>query len=316
MTRPIASIIVPTRGGAQRLPVLLRALCRQDRDDFEVIPVLDGDIDGSRQVVEEWAAVSPLSIRPVVFPDNRGRSAALNAGFDAALGEIVIRTDDDLEPRPDFVSGHVARHETAEQLIGVIGPYANVLPDNAYAHVYGRPASKRALAALLATDAASTWRHWAGNVSVRAATAAAIGNYDTRYRRYGWEDVDYGYRLHVSGFPVVIAPELTADHHMAATTTVIRALRALHSGAARETFVQIHGEAALEGAQNHRNLWQTIVNLTAKVITEQSLRVLGSGTDVLIRRLPQPVAHKLVALLVESAGVAGVKYPHRARAQF
>lgn len=316
MTTPIASIVIPTRGGAQRLPVLFRALCEQDRDDFEVIPVLDGDIDGSRQVVEEWLATSPLNIRPVVFPDNRGRSAALNAGIDAALGEIVIRSDDDLEPRSDFVSGHVARHQASDQPIGVIGPCANILPDNAYAHVYGRPASNRALAAMVATEPSSAWRHWAANVSVSAETAAAMGGYDTRYRRYGWEDVDYGYRLHVSGFPVVIAPELTADHHMAATTTVIRALRALHSGAARETFVQIHGEAALAGAGSHPNLWQTIVNVTAKVITEQSLRVLGSGMDALIRRLPQPVAHKLVALLVESAGVAGVKYPHRARAQF
>ena len=39
---PAASVIVPTRGGAARLPVLLTALCRQDDQDFEVIVVIDG----------------------------------------------------------------------------------------------------------------------------------------------------------------------------------------------------------------------------------------------------------------------------------
>lgn len=316
MTEPCASIVIPTRGGAARLPILLRALTQQDRDDFEVIPVLDGDIDGSLQVVAEWRAESELDLRPVVFSTNRGRSAALNAGFAVARGKILIRADDDLEPGSNFVSGHVARHEAAEQPIGVIGPCANVLPDTAYARVYGRAASHRALAAMVATRPASTWRHWAANVSVAADTAGAVGGYDTRYRRYGWEDVDYGYRLRTAGHPLVIAPELTAKHHMAATTTVIRALRALHSGAARETFVQIHGEGALASGAGDRNLWQTIVNLTAKIITEQSLRLLGPGVDFLIQALPQPVGQKLVALLVESASVAGTRYPQRARAKF
>lgn len=316
MTEPTASIIVPTRGGAARLPVLFGALSKQDRTDFEVIPVLDGDIDGSQAVVEEWADTSGLDIRPIVFPENQGRSAALNAGINAARGHVLIRCDDDLEPRDDYVRLHVDYHAKASEPVGVVGPYANKLPENPYAVVYGRPASERALGDLLAADPDKTWRHWAGNVSVTAATASTIGGYDPRYRRYGWEDVDYGYRLHRAGIPVVIAPELTTDHHMAATTTTVRALRALHSGAARETFVRIHGEGALKSEQNHRNFWQTIVTFTAKIITEQSLAVLGAATDVVIRRLPPPVGQKLVALLVESAGVAGIKYPHRARAKF
>lgn len=316
MTTPVASVIVPTLGGAERLPVLFRALAAQDHRDFEIVPVLDGDIDGSAGVVETWATATELRINPVVFSENQGRAAALNAGMAAAQGEILIRCDDDLEPGVDYIGHHVRYHATAAQPIGVVGPCANVLPDNAYARVYGRQASERALQDLLAVGPDRAWRHWAGNVSLTAETAAVIGTYDHRYRRYGWEDADYGYRLHRAGIPVVIAPELTVDHHMAATSTTVRALRALHSGAARETFVRIHGEQALRSGESHRNAWQTIVEIAAKLITEQSLRVLGAGTDAVIPRLPRPIGQKLVALLVESAGVAGVEYPHRARTVF
>ena len=44
---PEASVIVPSRGGAQRLPRLLRALAHQEgAPAFEICVVLDGDIDG------------------------------------------------------------------------------------------------------------------------------------------------------------------------------------------------------------------------------------------------------------------------------
>ena len=45
---PEASVIVPSRGGAQRLPRLIGALAAQeDAPPFEVHVVVDGDVDGS-----------------------------------------------------------------------------------------------------------------------------------------------------------------------------------------------------------------------------------------------------------------------------
>lgn len=316
MSTPSASVVVPTRGGADRLPTLFRALERQDTRDFEVIVVVDGNVDGSRDVVEHWARRGVPGVRAVVFPENRGRSTALNAGIAAARGRILIRCDDDLEPRGDFVSGHVAHHEAAEHPVGVIGPYVNVLPDTPFARVYGRAVGELALRDLLDVPESRVWRHWAGNVSIAATTAAAIGEYDTRYRRYGWEDVDYGYRLHRAGVRIMVDPCLAATHHMAATSTVTRAVRALHSGAARDTFVRLHGAEALPEHPEVWGAWGTIVSLTATMMTEPSVRTLGSGVDHLIRVLPPPVGRKLVALLVESAGVAGMRHPRRARTTF
>lgn len=317
MTGPAASVVVPTRGGAKRLPVLLAALAAQDTEDFEVVPVVDGDVDGSEAVLRGWT--DRLAVRPVVFEQNRGRAAALNAGAAAAAGHILIRCDDDLEPWPDFVSGHVARH--AGEASGVVGLTTNAFPDTPYARAYGRQANARSIAAALALPAQRTWLLWSANVSVPADLHARLGGYDGRYRRYGWEDVDFGYRLHRAGLPVVVAPELMAIHHGASTTTATRAVRALHSGAARETFVAIHGAAALEEFDGppgpvRRGWWDRLVRGTSALATERTLRAYGRLVDAAVPRLPPAIAEKAIALAVESAGKAGVRYPKRARGTF
>src|SRR5262245_7939172 len=131
-----ASIVVPSRGGAHRLPVLFASVRAQTRSDFEVIVVVDGDVDDSASVVAE--AASDLPVRAIVFPETRGRAAALNAGFDAAEGTVLIRADDDLELEPDFVDHHVRLHE--EQTCGVVAMCRDVFPDTAYARAYGEGA--------------------------------------------------------------------------------------------------------------------------------------------------------------------------------
>ena len=50
-TRPELSVVVPSRGGARRLPRLLSALAeQQSAPDFEICVVLDGDVHALRTV--------------------------------------------------------------------------------------------------------------------------------------------------------------------------------------------------------------------------------------------------------------------------
>jgi GT2 family glycosyltransferase len=309
-----ASIIVPSRGGAQRLPVLLNALSRQNTTDFEVITVLDGDVDDSEGLLRRAYKTTPFRLRWIVFPENRGRSAALNAGFANAGGHVLIRSDDDLEPGPDFVAGHIERHHAARN--GIVGLTMNRFPSTAYARVYGNKADALHRAEALAAPPHTHWRHWSANVSVTRDMHEQVGGYDERYRAYGWEDVDYGYRLHLAGIPVVIAPELMAVHHVASTTTAIRAARALHSGAARDTFLRIHGRDALPEQACNSGIWGRMVWAASILTTEKSIRAWSGVVDRAAEALPPPVAEKLIALAVESAGLAGVRYPERAKSRF
>lgn len=308
---PDVSIVVPSRAGAARLPVLLRALEGQSNPSWEAIVVLDGDIDGSEQVV---AAHHHLPVRTIVFPENRGRVSALNAGFAAAQGHILARCDDDLEPGPHYVARLIERHRRGP--VGVIGLPLNVFPDNDYVRVYGGPTDVRFRQDAYHRGPDTLWRLWGGNVSVTRETYDLVGPYDADYRAYGWEDVDWGFRLHEAGVPIVLAPELATPHHAAAQSVQSRVKRAFHSGAARRTFEAKHGAQHLPpAAPTARSPWNTLVRSVGRWDNTR-LMTTARRLDNRIGRLPEPLARKLVALTVEAAAVSGHAHAEQARADF
>lgn len=307
---PVASIVVPSFRGADRLPQLLDSLAAQDAaPSFEVIVVVDGVDDGSVALLENE---SRLDARSIVFPENRGRVAALNAGFEAARGDVLIRCDDDLVPRPDYVSAHVNSHRDGPG--GVIGLYLNEYSTTPYAEVYGKDADERFRRDAYGSAPSMAWRYWAGNCSITRAIWDSVGPYDPEYRLYGWEDVDYGYRIREAGFEVRLAPELETPHRVAAVTTAIRARRASHSGAARRLFERKHPQAGLPDAIPGWSLWNALVRGLSRIPLKPAR--LGSVVDALLRFLPRGVGRKIVALSVESAALGGYRSPHSAKERF
>ena len=302
----LASVIIPSRGGAQRLPALLSALAAQDDPAWEAIVVIDGDVDDSASVVARYQRQLP--VRSIVFAENRGRVAALNAGFEAAHGDVLIRCDDDLVPDPGYIRTHKAEH--ARQSCGAIGLYLNRLPDTPYALAYGRDADERFRRDAYAAAPDRSWRYWAGNCSITRQLWERVGPYDPAYRAYGWEDVDWGYRLSTLGYPVHLVPALETPHYVAAVTTRSRVLRAFHSGAARRLFESKHGTNILAGAvPPHEGAWNRLVHLVAVLGSRRALDLTSRCVDRSAVVLPRPVVGKLIALLVEGSAVAGYRRP-------
>ncbi len=300
------SVVVPSRGGRRRLETLLRCLEAQTEQRFEVVVVIDGDVDDSAGLLRERTTDVPLQV--LTFPENRGRSAALNAGMAAARGRVLVRCDDDLEPAPDFVAVHLAAHPGADGgERGVVGLYRNVFPDTPYARTYGRPADGRFREDAYRAPADTTWRYWAGNASVTRGTADRVGGYDEAFRAYGWEDVDWGRRLHLLGIPVVLEPALETTHRLSAVTAASRVERAYFSGAARRQFVAKHGLSEL-APRRPDSSWTRAVALVARALTESRARRAARAADAVARVLPARVAHALVALLVEGASEAGYRH--------
>lgn len=306
---PKASIVVPTRGGVQRLPHLFDCLRAQTETSWEVIVVVDGDIDDTASLLE--SVRDELPVTPIVFDENHGRSAALNAGFEAARGDVLIRCDDDLRPKPDYVAAHNAWHR--REPIGVVGLVRNVYPETPYARAYGYARDVRFRDDAYRVPADRRWRYWCGNVSITRETYDRVGPYDTAFRAYGWEDVDWGYRLRHAGIPVVLAPELETDHHIAATTTEIRVRRAFSAGAARATFESKHGSDAAAALPARTGWWNRLVWRTATRTGLEDLVDRARRADRALDRMPRRLAEKRVSLLVESAALAGTLKPDQVR---
>ena len=203
--RLLVSVVVPSRGGRRRLETLLQCFEAQTEPRFEVVVVIDGDVDDSAGLLRGRTTTVPLHV--VTFPENRGRSAALNAGMAAARGRVLVRCDDDLEPKPDFVALHLEAHAgTDARPLGVVGLYRNVFPDTPYARAYGRPADVRFREDAYRAPADTTWRYWAGNVSVTRETADRVGAYDEGFRAYGWRTSTGGTACTCSASPSSSSP--------------------------------------------------------------------------------------------------------------
>lgn len=300
------SVVVPTRGGAKRLPVLLDALAAQVlHEPWEVILVLDGDIDGSNQMIDAYA--DRLPARVIQRDGGDGVSAALAAGYEAAQGKIVIRCDDDLTPGPGFLAGHLARHRARPEgapPLGVISMTRDVFADTPYAAAYGRPANERLLAQAYARPADERWRHWAACNSVPKSAYEKAGGFDPGmgYR----EDSELGLRLALSGVEIVIAPELEVEHRGPAQDTATRAGRAFTSGASTVAFDERHPGTHRAATTNGTDPWSRAVALTARRIgSREDASSFGRRVDSLLPRLPGPARAKAVALAVEAAAVAG-----------
>lgn len=99
------SVVLATRNNARDLGVFLGSLgrCRAP-GDWEIIVVDNGSTDATRQTVESFGAVLPLRYCRQPVP---GKSIALNHGLRRVRGEIVLFTDDDVEPDPDWLLNHV-----------------------------------------------------------------------------------------------------------------------------------------------------------------------------------------------------------------
>lgn len=94
MDKPKISVIIPVHDTEPYLDRTLGSVTRQTFCDIELICVDDGSRDASLDVLKSWAQRDPR-IRVIAFPQNRGVSAARNAGFTESRGDYVYYLDSD-----------------------------------------------------------------------------------------------------------------------------------------------------------------------------------------------------------------------------
>jgi glycosyltransferase involved in cell wall biosynthesis len=91
---PAVSIVVPVFNAEPYLPECLASLQRQSLGELEFLLVDDGSTDGSRKLLEEFAAKD--SRAKVITKTNSGLGHTLNIGIDHARGEYlgIVEPDD------------------------------------------------------------------------------------------------------------------------------------------------------------------------------------------------------------------------------
>jgi glycosyltransferase involved in cell wall biosynthesis len=99
------SVVVPAYNEDESLPELcewIDKVMSVHKFSYEVIIIDDGSTDNSWQVIQQIAQRN-LAIKGIRFRRNYGKSAALDVGFFAAKGNVVITMDADLQDSPEEI---------------------------------------------------------------------------------------------------------------------------------------------------------------------------------------------------------------------
>ena len=99
------SVIIPLYNEDESLTELkdwIAKVMEQNNFSYEIIMIDDGSTDLSWQKIEEFSKADSR-IKGIKFRRNYGKSAALNTGFKAAQGDVVITMDADMQDSPDEI---------------------------------------------------------------------------------------------------------------------------------------------------------------------------------------------------------------------
>lgn len=206
---PTVAVIVPSYGRSVLLETCLRALDRQTRRAHEVIVVARSDDAASQRVV----ASLPGPAR-VVLVEEPGLGPAMFAGARAATSDVVAFTDDDAEPRPDWIA-RISASFRDPGLAGLGG--RDVIPGHEHDGPTDRAGTISRLGKLVGDH------HCRGTT---AHDAAILKGVNMAYRRAGFRlpvgfrgagaqvhtEVAIGMDLLARGGHVIFDPELVVDH--------------------------------------------------------------------------------------------------------
>ena len=123
MTRPDLSVVFPVFNEEENVPILLGEIARALDGkgwSYEIVAVDDGSSDNSLKALRGAIAEHP-ALRVLTFEKNSGQTAALDAGWRAARGRMIVSLDADLQNDPADIPAMVRKLDDsgADMVIGV-----------------------------------------------------------------------------------------------------------------------------------------------------------------------------------------------------
>lgn len=192
------SVVVPAYNAERVLGKCLAALGEQSRAPHEVIVVDDGSTDGTAELARSYGV-------RVLCQANAGPSAARNAGARAAQGDLLLFTDADCVPAPDWVERMTAAF--VDPLVaGVKGVYrtsqeawvarfVQIEHEDKYDRMRRSPF----------IDFIDTYA-----AAYRREVFLSLGGFDESLG--GCEDQEFSFRLAERGHRLVLAPDAIVSH--------------------------------------------------------------------------------------------------------
>ena len=217
---PLASVIIANYNGQRFLETCLGALRQQTFRDCEVIMVDDASTDDS----VAWTRAHFPEVRLMVLPQNSGLDVACNRGAAAAQGDILVMLNNDTEAEPGWL-GALVRAMESNPRIGAVASKMLLLHQRDTLHAAGDMMGKDGMPRNRGVwekdlgqydQLPEVFGGCGGGVAYRRVAWEAMGGFDQELFMY-LEDVDLAWRLRLSGWEAVFAPEARLYHMLSAT---------------------------------------------------------------------------------------------------
>ena len=196
------SIIVPTFNGASSIGNCLDALLKQTVGrDAEILVVNDGSTDNTADVVARYFGVR------LITQSNAGPATARNRGALEARGTIILFTDDDCVPMPEWLAAMIEPFKDPN-VVGVKGVY--------------RTRQRRLVARFVQIEYEDKYRLMSDvphidfidtySAGFRRDRFLELNGYDTSFPVACAEDVELSYRMSARGWTMKFVPAAIVYH--------------------------------------------------------------------------------------------------------
>jgi len=197
------SVIVPAYNAACTIRTCINALLDQGcPEETEILVVNDGSIDETAKIVSEFSAIR------LITQENSGPAKARNRGAAEAAGDIILFTDADCSPLPDWISEMVRPFSENPEIVGVKGAYRTNQQQLVarfvqleYEDKYSCMLNDRYI------DFIDTY-----SAAFKRDIFLDMGGYDTDFPVACAEDVELSFRLSNRGYKMVFNPRAIVYH--------------------------------------------------------------------------------------------------------
>ena len=194
------SVVIPAYNAEVTLGRCLAALGEQTRPPDEIILVDDGSTDGTAELARRHGV-------QVISQSNAGPAAARNTGARAARGDLLLFTDADCAPAPEWVERMAApfADPTVAGAKGVYGTtqgelvarFVQIEYEDKYDRMRGQPR----------IDFVDTY-----SAGYRRDVFLQAGGFDTTFPTASVEDQEFSFRLAKAGHRLVFVPDASVLH--------------------------------------------------------------------------------------------------------
>lgn len=180
---------------------------------YEIICSDDESTDDTVRIIEN---TKDLPIK-LIRNKKGGASKARNAALKIAKGKIIIFTGDDIFPTENYINQHFEnylKYGDAVATLGRIEWHPDIKLNHLMKHITEIGCEQFGFIALPVYQFTDFRHFYTSNISVPAKLLNKLDkNFDTSFDKYGFEDIELGYRLEKMGMKIYYDPDILAYHH-------------------------------------------------------------------------------------------------------